>query len=195
MKRIIVCFLISFAFSICAEAQTYDEQYVKCSEPLKALGTDNDSLYFARLRDRDSCLRGTVAPNFKATSVSGEQIELANLKGQVVVLNFWFTKCPPCIQEMPALNRLVDHYAGRKIKFVSFAPENAQSLDSFFKQHPFKFAAIAESENIRRETFKLFPAWPYTIIIDREGKISRMWPGNPGEHVFSYYQEIIDKLL
>lgn len=195
MKTPLTCFFFFYLCSLTAKAQTYDEQYVQCSLPLKALGTNVDSLYFARLRDRDSCLRGVEAPNFKATSILGQEVELAKLKGQVVVLNFWFINCPPCIQEMPALNKLVDYYAGKNVQFVSFAPETPAALESFFQKHPFRFATIATSESIRKDTFKLFPAWPYTIIINKEGKINRMWAGNPGDDVFRYYQTIIDKLL
>lgn len=182
-----------FFFSV--KAQTYEEQYVKCSEPLKALGTNIDSLYFARLQERDSCLKGCVAPNFEATSVNGKKIELSKLKGQVVVLNFWFTNCQPCIEEIPSLNKLVEHYSGKDVQFISFAPEDAAALLKFFQTHSFKFTAIAGSEDIRRNKFKLFSAWPYTIIIDREGRINKMWSGNPGKEVFDYYQKIIDTLL
>ena len=96
---------------------------------------------------------------------------------------------------MPALNKLVEHYSDRQVRFISFALEDTATLLKFFQQHPFKFTAIANSENIRQDKFRLFSAWPYTIIIDRFGRISKMWFGNPGKKVFDYYQEAIDKLL
>ncbi len=188
-------FTLLSVFASSVQAQSYEEQYQKCSEPLKGLGTNIDSIYFVRLGERDNCLAGSIAPDFSALSVDGKKIELSKLKGQVVVLNFWFIKCPACIAEMPDLNKLVERYAGKKVSFISFAPEDSISVSNFLREHPFKFTAIAKSDSIRREKFKLFPVWPYTIIIDKDGRISKMGPGSAGKNVFTYYQELIDKLL
>jgi len=96
---------------------------------------------------------GATAPNFTATSIDGKVIELSKLKGKVVVLNFWFTRCQPCIAEMPDLNNLVDYYSSKDVAFISFAPEDTPSLKEFFIKNPFKFTAIPQSEHIRRDTF------------------------------------------
>ena len=186
---------LTITLHLTAKAQSYEDRYDECSKPLRALGANIDSLYFVRLGERDSCLAAAPAPNFTSTSVDGQQIELAKLKGQVVVLNFWFTRCQPCIEEMPDLNKLVNHYSDKEVKFISLAPEEASVLKTFFVKHPFNFTAIASSENIRIEKFRLFSAWPYSIIIDREGKISKMWFSNPGGDVFNFYRNFIDKLL
>jgi len=179
-------------------AQSYQDQHQKCSEALNLKG-EIDSTYFLRLKERDICLVGSLAPNFTAKSTKGKEIELAQLKGKVVVLNFWFTRCEPCIAEMPDLNKLVAHYSNNDVAFISFAPEDTATLNSFFKKHPFTFTAIPESDTIRRGAFKLFSIWPYSIVIDRQGRISKMWFGNPymgsGMNVFEFYKEAIDKLL
>jgi peroxiredoxin len=73
--------------------------------------THVDSPYFVLARKRDSCLLGVTAPNFEATTLDNKRIELSKLKGQVVVINFWFTRCQPCIEEMPGFNKLVESYA------------------------------------------------------------------------------------
>lgn len=175
--------------------QSYKEQYQKCSETFITSGADIDSVYWVRLRQRDSCLTGSVAPDFSVTSVDGKKVELSKLKGQVVVLNFWFTRCQPCIEEMPALNKLVEHYSGKKVQFISFAQEDSSNVLNFLQEHPFRFTVIAKADSIRHFKFGLFPSWPYTIIIDKDGRISKMWSGNPGETVYDYYQGLIDKLL
>jgi peroxiredoxin len=190
-----VTLAFSFIFSFTVNAQSYEDQFAKCTEQLNRLGTKIDSLYFVRLNERDSCLIGSVAPDFEVMSVKGQNIALSKLRGQVVVLNFWFTKCQPCIEEMPALNKLVRNYSGKAVKFISFAPEGSTTLVKFLHKHQFKFMAVGSSENIRRDKFKLFSAWPYTVIIDKEGRISKMWFGNPDEEVFERYKLIIDQLL
>ena len=196
MSKRNICILgLVIICSLQARAQKYEDQYQQCSIPLKALGFNVDSIYFQRLRERDSCLKGAIAPNFKAVSIKGEQIELSKLKGQVVVLNFWFTRCQPCIEEMPELNKLVSKYSDKNVQFISFAPESSDILLPFLREHPFKFKTVANSENIRQDIFKLFSGWPYSIIIDKKGKINKIWWGNSGKNVFDVYQEIIDKLL
>lgn len=194
-KRNLCILLLVIIYSLQAKAQKYEDQYQQCSIQLKALGFNVDSTYFERLRERDSCLKGAIAPNFKVVSIKGEQIELSKLKGKVVILNFWFTRCQPCIEEMPELNKLVDQYSDKNVQFISFAPESTDILLPFLKEHPFKFKTVASSENIRQDIFKLFSGWPYSIIIDKQGKINKLWWGSSGRNVFEYYQEIIDKLL
>ena len=196
MSKRNVCYLVLVVFySLQAKAQKYEDQYQQCSIQLKALGFNVDSIYFERLRERDSCLKGAIAPNFKAVSIKGEQIELSKLKGQVFILNFWFTRCQPCIEEMPELNKLVDKYSDKNVQFISFAPESSDILLPFLIEHPFKFKTVGNSENIRQDIFKLFSGWPYSIIIDKQGKINKLWWGNSGKNVSKYYTEIIDKLL
>lgn len=186
--------LITLVFSISAFSQSYEKQYDICSQALKGLQVV-DPMYLELVSKRDSCLTGTYAPNFKASSIDNKIIELANLKGQVVVLNFWYTKCKPCIEDMPDLNKLVEYYSDKKVAFISFAPEDSSTLTKFLLTHPFKFKTISNSESIRRDIFKLLSVWPYTIIIDKEGKINRMDIGSFEKETFNYYQNIIDQLL
>lgn len=191
-------FILSLLISTTLSAQNYENQHAKCSDELQLNGEIDDT-YFTRLKERDACLKGTTAPNFTATTIDGKEIELSKLKGKVVVLNFWFTRCQPCIAEMPDLNKIVDHYTGKDVVFLSFAPEDKTKLEEFFQKHPFKFTAVPESETIRRDVFKLFSAWPYAVIIDKEGKIGKMWFGNSNKpkdmSIFDHYKNSIDGLL
>lgn len=186
--------IITFAFSVSARAQTYETQYKICSESLSKL-TYVDSLYFALAQKRDSCLLGVKAPNFQATTLAGKRIDLSKLKGQVVVLNFWFTRCEPCIEEIPGFNKLVKFYANKKVTFVSFTYDSSVMVQKFLKQHPFEFQNVANNDEVRRNDFKLFSVWPYTIIISKEGKIMYMQFGTKGAETFSYFKKLINNLL
>ncbi|WP_300491926.1 TlpA disulfide reductase family protein [Flavobacterium sp.] len=188
----IFAFIIFFTTTV--KAQTYSEQYQKCSEELTKL-TEVDSVYFELLKKRNDCLVGTTAPNFTAKTVDNEEIELSKLIGKVVVLNFWFTKCEPCIKEMPYLNKLATTFSAKDVAFISFAPEDSVKLKAFFSKHPFKFKTIPNSETIRRDIFKLFSIWPYTIIIDKTGKINKMGFGTLDEETFPVYKNRITDLL
>ena len=193
MKKINLLFCILIA-SFSASAQTYEKQYDICSESLKKLKIV-DSIYFDQVKKRDSCLIGTFAPNFIVTTIDNQVLELSKLKGKVVMLNFWFTRCQPCIKEMPGLNKLVELYSAKDVAFISFAPETSGIVKEFLAIHPFNFKTVANSEPVRSEQFKLFSAWPYTILIDREGRISKMILAFPEENLVSYFQKLIDALL
>src|SRR5436190_22651200 len=69
-----------------------------------------------------------AAPAFNMTSVDGEKFELAALRGKVVVLNFWFTGCEPCVAEFTKLNHLVDKFENKGVIFIAPTLDNAATL-------------------------------------------------------------------
>ena len=195
MKQKLLCILIiTFALSNTVKAQNYESQYKICSESLSKL-THVDSLYFVLAQKRDSCMLGVTAPNFEATTLDNKRIELSKLKGRVVVLNFWFTRCQPCIEEMPGFNKLVEYYANKNVTFISFTNDSSVTVKKFLKKHPFEFQNVANNDEVRRNIFKLFSVWPYTIIISKEGKIMYMRFSSEGEGTFAYFNKIINNLL
>jgi peroxiredoxin len=82
------------------------------------------------------------APAFTATALSGKTYSLKDLKGKVVVLNFWSVKCPICADETPSLNALVDAYKGKDVVFLGFAHDSRQRVEQFLKSKPFKYEII-----------------------------------------------------
>lgn len=193
IKRIFF-FVLLFVVMTTSNAQSYYEQYEKCSQVLKNIAWE-DTVYMYKVYERDECLIGAAAPEFTAKTIKGQEIQLSKLKGQVVVLNFWSIGCGPCIDEIPQLNKLVKHYAGKKVTFISLTSDNAGALKKFFITHSFEFATIANAQKIGNDIFKLPGVIPYTIVIDKNNKIKKMWFGNVGDETFSLYKEIIDKAL
>lgn len=176
-----------------ATGQTYQEQHAKCSEPFKNAERATPSQAFAF----NECMVGAAAPNFKVTAIDGEELELSKLKGKVVVLNFWSTTCKPCIEEMPALNELVKAYDKKDVVFISLAPESAPTLAKFFLKFPFAYTPVANTEEVKTEVFMLQSVVPYSVIIDKEGKIKKMWFGAfpEREKIFSLYTPLINECL
>jgi peroxiredoxin len=155
---------------------------------LKALDPKNaaSDLLLIRLSDeeREARLSKMAAPReskffktgdpfyaFKVRDMANEKINLKELRGKVVVLNFWFINCPPCRTEMPDLNNLVDSFATRpNVVFVSIALDSKDALEAFLKTNPFKYKVI---ENGRFLTERLgIKSYPTHVILDGEGKIA-----------------------
>lgn len=193
MKQITVL-IILILLSFNTYAQTYQEQFDKCSISLKGL-TTVDSTYLARVHERDSCLVGSIAPEFHVTTMDGQRIDFSDLKGKVVVLSFWFTRCQPCIEEIPGLNKLVDTFSKSGVSFISITYDETKVVQQFLQNHTFKFQNVADDDSVRRDDFKLLGAWPYNIIIDRKGRISYMQFGSWGQNTFDFYSDKIRKLL
>ena len=116
---------------------------------------------------------GTPAPAFSGLDVrTGQVVELAALRGKVVVVNFWFVRCLYCVEEMPSFRQLTATYRDRPdVVFVSLALDKPEALRKFLAAHgDFGFAVLPEA----RETARQFgvSAYPTTAVIDRAGRFA-----------------------
>ena len=114
----------------------------------------------------------TPAPTFALTAIDGQVYDLAALRGKVVVVNFWFIKCAPCQQEMPALKQLtVDYRANPKVVFLSFAREDTARLRRYVaSKGNFGFAMIPLPQ-VLAEKFGI-TGYPTTAVIDQNGRFA-----------------------
>jgi len=115
-----------------------------------------------------------VAPAFNLTSLDGKKFELASLRGKVVVLNFWFTGCEPCIAEMPKLNELVKKFKNDEVVFIAPTWDKETALPAFLKKYPFKYNIVANAGDLIINTYSDGTenvVMPTHIVIDKEGKI------------------------
>ena len=115
-----------------------------------------------------------AAPAFNLTSIDGKNFESSSLRGKVVVLNFWFTGCAPCVEEMPKLNSLVDEFKDKDVVFIAPTIDGRSILQTFLKEHPFKYHVIPSAGAMILGSYHDGAedvVFPMHIIIDREGKI------------------------
>ena len=82
------------------------------------------------------------APLFTATAMSGKIFSLADLKGKIVVINLWSTRCVNCVDETPELNSLVDAFKDKDVVFLAFAHDALPNVQKFLKKKPFKYEII-----------------------------------------------------
>ena len=108
------------------------------------------------------------APKIEGTTLDGTELTSELLKGQLVVVNFWFTTCGPCIGEIPKLNELVNKFSG-KVKFLAFATDPAERVRQFLQDHEFRYEIVPSSRRLA-EAFGV-KGFPRHFIIDRDGYI------------------------
>jgi thiol-disulfide isomerase/thioredoxin len=112
-----------------------------------------------------------AAPNFQ--DKMGQPVSLDSFKGKVVVLNFWATWCPPCVAEMPALDKLQADMGGKDFTVVAVSTDR----EGIKKSAPFYRRAGIKNLTLYNDTrggmldaFKA-KALPVTIVLDREGRM------------------------
>lgn len=113
-------------------------------------------------------IAGKKASNFIAYDINGNKISLADLKGKIIVLNFWFTACKPCMVEIPKLNKLVDKY-NKNVHFISITFDSKEQVTSFLNSTNFNYKHIVNNESILNDYDVNF--FPTHIIIDKKGEI------------------------
>jgi len=111
---------------------------------------------------------GVFAEEFVTTDLNGEKISLTDLKEKIVVLNFWFTSCQPCILEIPELNKLVEKYKDQNVAFIAITFSKETDLKKFFSNHKFDFTIVADLGLIKQ--YKV-DSYPTSMIIDEKGEI------------------------
>ncbi len=71
------------------------------------------------------------ATDFEATTIDGEKIQLSKLKGKIVVLNFWFKNCKPCLMEIPELHKLTEKYAKQDVICIALSTDNEEVVKTY----------------------------------------------------------------
>jgi peroxiredoxin len=127
------------------------------------------------------------APNFTLQSRDGKPVSLADLKGQVVMVNFWATWCVPCRQEMPHLEALYERYNSLGFTLVGINVEdNPEGAKKWLQENgPVTFPVLFDPKN---QVSKLYDvvAMPSTVLVARDGTMRFIHhgykPGYEGEY-------------
>lgn len=108
---------------------------------------------------------------------SGKKTDAANLKGKVVFMNFWATWCPPCIAEMPSINKLYQHFDGNdQIVFLMVDVDNQiVKSEAFMTKKKLSLPVHVPMGDI--PSYWLGGSIPTTIILDKDGKIAAKHEG------------------
>jgi len=119
--------------------------------------------------------RGHAVPSVVFQDVAtGRRMRMEDLRGRVVVVNIWATWCPPCRQEMPALNQLQKAYAARGVTVLTLTDEEARRVTPFLARFaPDTVNGITSFEWLPVQKFR-----PFTFVIDRQGIVRRSFFGS-----------------
>jgi thiol-disulfide isomerase/thioredoxin len=119
---------------------------------------------------------GAAAPDFKMKTYNGGTVSLSDLRGKVVMLDFWATWCPPCLEEMPHLIKLAKEYEGKGLVFVAASRDDMPDAPLFVEEYvksrmPELAPYVVYAPDEMAAAFKV-NALPTLYFLDKEGRVT-----------------------
>ncbi|NKB36169.1 MAG: redoxin family protein [Gammaproteobacteria bacterium] len=117
---------------------------------------------------------GSLRPDFSLLDVDGQMRNVSEWDGKVVAINFWATWCPPCIKEIPEFVELQHKFEAEGLQFIGIALQRAEEVTEFMEKTGMNYPVlVGEMEVIKiAESYgNDIGALPYTVILNREGRI------------------------
>ncbi|MEL7311944.1 MAG: TlpA disulfide reductase family protein [Pseudomonadota bacterium] len=139
-------------------------------------------------------LDGQSAPDFSLQNSAGEQVSLSDLRGDVVMINFWATWCGPCREEMPLLDELHSRYnrVGFSLLGVNI-DDDPRRAEEMIESLGVSFPVVFDSTKRVSQQYEV-NAMPVTILLDREGVVRYVHHGYKPGYEDKYLQQIRELL-
>lgn len=115
-------------------------------------------------------LSGKDLPDFKGLTINKKTFSRANLKNQVVVINFWFENCPPCLAEMSELNKLAKAYRQKGVRFIGITHDTPKRAKHFQKRNGYEYEIVSMSK-AEISKLNINHGFPSNILVGADGKI------------------------
>jgi peroxiredoxin len=117
-------------------------------------------------------VEGKPAPDFTLVDLAGQKTRLSDLKGKVVLVNFWATWCPPCREEIPSMANLNRIMAGKPFRMLAISIDQGgkEAVESFFRKSRTILPALLDTNGAVSKLYGTTGV-PETFVIDRKGVI------------------------
>jgi thiol-disulfide isomerase/thioredoxin len=136
----------------------------------------------------------TPAPAMQAQTLEGAAKPLADYRGKLVLLNFWASWCPPCLREMPSMERLRLKMAGRPLEIVALnSAETAEEVNAYLSTMKLGFPVLLDPDGSNTRRWKVF-ALPTSFLLDADGRVRYVLTG-PIEWDEAEAVQIIESML
>ena len=113
---------------------------------------------------------GRPAPNFTLPGLDGKMVSLSNYQGHVVLVNIWATWCPPCVDEMPSMERLYQELKDENFEIVAISIDamGAEAVAPFMEKNKLNFAALLDPEGTIKSVYQITGV-PESFIVNKKG--------------------------
>lgn len=122
---------------------------------------------------------GSTAQPFNAYTLDGKPVSLDEMRGKVVVMMFWSTKCAICHAEIPKLNKVSAKYAGQEVVFLGLTMNNEALVSEYLKKRPFNFTIIPNGLGVlmqysdKDSAGRINMGFPSYFIINQKGEVTQ----------------------
>jgi thiol-disulfide isomerase/thioredoxin len=117
------------------------------------------------------------APEFELENIAGGKTKAADLKGKILVVDFWATWCEPCIVEIPKFNKMADEYAGKDVEVVGITIESPRNdIKPKVKETGMKYTVLVGNDSVV-EGFGGVWAFPTTFVVTKDFQIYKKYLG------------------
>jgi peroxiredoxin len=139
-------------------------------EHVEAAIVDDDEQFRAATARLEGDDRKREHPEFTLSDLSGKTWTFSELRGKVVLVNFWATWCPPCRKEMPDLEALYGRFAAKGFVVLGISDEEAAKVEPFIRERKISFPVLLDPGRKANEMF-VVDGIPKSFVYDREGKL------------------------
>ena len=142
---------------------------------------------------------GTPAPDFTFPGLDGKKVSLSDYKGKVVLVNIWATWCPPCVEEMPSMEKLYRKFKGKNFEIlaVSIDEPGLKAVAPFMKKFRLTFPALIDTKGAIKTVYGITGV-PESFIIDQKGILIKKIVGPVDwatPKIFRFFSDLIQKPL
>jgi peroxiredoxin len=130
----------------------------------------NDPQFAAAMVKLEADEQTRQSADFTLTDLAGKEWNLKNLRGKVVLVNYWATWCPPCRKEMPDLEALYERFKQQGLVILAISDEGADKVKPFIAEHRFTYPILLDPGRKVNELFRI-EGIPKSFVYDREGKL------------------------
>lgn len=150
--------------------------YDYTSSPTEAEKTTPESQTADQATMEPGLQEGNRVPNFQLKTLDGKDVQLSDMKGKKVILNFWATWCPPCKAEMPHMQEFYKEQKGKNVEILAInlttAEKDPKGIERFVKDYGLTFPILLDSTGEIGDAFQAFTI-PTSYLIDTNGIIHK----------------------
>ena len=137
----------------------------------------------------------TPLPDFNLPDVSGNQHNISEWQGKILIINFWATWCPPCLKEIPEFMALQEQYAAKGLQFIGIAIDDQEPVEEYLATTKINYPILIGGVTgiaLAHQLGNIVDAVPFTLVVNQQGQIIHR---QPGEFSREQIMKIITPLL
>lgn len=192
LKLFLIIIIIFITTPISAQV---DNGYFNCHSSLKNLAKNFDSSelspeefeikYIQVQKECEVCIKKYKVPDFRAKASNNDSVVLSSFEKKVVVINFWAANCPPCLVEIPILNKLSTYYKDKNIIFISLT---MNKVSEKMKKYISNFTIIENAITIF-DSYGVI-GYPQTLVLKKNHFLQHIFMGIDTNNINGFENEI-----